>query len=639
MKKIHITLFFICITFSGKLFSQYCTPSGSFSACAFGLNDFWITNVSFAGPNSTFAYSGGSCVAGAPFYLNTGYTGSVDAGSTYTLSLTRAGNTYITYFNAWVDWNNNGVLSDLTPDNERIAINIAQAAGGALTSTVPVTIPAGIVTGDYRMRVRIEYNVTNANNPCRTAGQAESKDFTLHVVSSACIPPTLTVTATANTVCLGSFVTLTASGASSISWSNGVFNGSPFAPGSSNVYTVTGDNGLGCTTTSTVSVGVISTPTVTVTNAANCLGGESQLFASGADSYTWSTGTTVNGLNSVIVSPPSTTTYTVTGTTNNCSAQAVATMTIFNLPTVTINASATIVCEGETITLSGEGADQYFWNNGVSDGVSFTPSDGIIYNVGGVDNNGCANFASITITVNPLPIVTANASANPVCEGSMISLTGGGADSYSWDNGINNGVDFLPINGTTYNVIGTDANGCNNNASVAISINPLPIVSLNLSAIDTLCVNTGNVTLLGESPSGGMFSGNGVSGNVFNTSIAGIGTHTIDYEYLDGNGCSAIASATIFVDLCTAISNAQNENNVFTIAPNPASSQVIINLNENANQTLTLMDVLGKTLKSSVVNNKHILLNTEDLQAGIYFISISNTALHKMQTQKLIIQK
>ena len=54
----------------------------------------------------TFSYTGGACVSTSPYYFNTNYTGDVVEGNTYTLSVSREGNTYDTYFNVWVDWNN-----------------------------------------------------------------------------------------------------------------------------------------------------------------------------------------------------------------------------------------------------------------------------------------------------------------------------------------------------------------------------------------------------------------------------------------------------------------------------------------------------------------------------------------------------
>ena len=181
-------LLFLCLGY-GEVKAQYCTPSGGFSACAI-TNDFWITAVSFTGAGSTFNYTGGTCVSSAPYYLNTGYTGNVVAGNTYTLSVSRAGQTYKTYFNVWVDWDNNNVLNNTTPFIENIAANMLLNPGGGLTATASITIPAGVTPGVHRLRVRVQYNVTNANNPCLTTGQAESKDFNLNVVAGCTSPTT-----------------------------------------------------------------------------------------------------------------------------------------------------------------------------------------------------------------------------------------------------------------------------------------------------------------------------------------------------------------------------------------------------------------------------------------------------------------
>ena len=182
MKKILTLISFALLSLN--TFSQYCQPSATFSACAL-TNDFWITDVSFTGTGSTFAYTGGTCISTSPYYLNTGYQGDVIAGNTYTLSITRAGNTYLTKFNVWVDWDTNFVLNDVTPFVENIAANLSLAAGAALTSTATVTIPSSVSPGVHRMRVRVQYNATNGNNPCLTNGQAETKDFNLNVVNNS----------------------------------------------------------------------------------------------------------------------------------------------------------------------------------------------------------------------------------------------------------------------------------------------------------------------------------------------------------------------------------------------------------------------------------------------------------------------
>jgi len=50
----------------------------------------------------------------------------------------------------------------------------------------------------------------------------------------------------------------------------------------------------------------------------------------------------------------------------------------------------------------------------------------------------------------------------------------------------------------------------------------------------SLCINNPAWTITGCTPSGGIYSGNGVSGGVFNPAAAGVGTHSIKYKATDG---------------------------------------------------------------------------------------------------------
>ena len=63
------------------------------------------------------------------------------------------------------------------------------------------------------------------------------------------------------------------------------------------------------------------------------------------------------------------------------------------------------------------------------------------YTVTGTDVNGCVNTASITVTVNPLPIIVANASVAGVCNGSSVTLFGtGGSGGYSWTHSVSDNI-------------------------------------------------------------------------------------------------------------------------------------------------------------------------------------------------------
>ena len=319
--------------------------------------------------------------------------------------------------------------------------------------------------------------------------------------------PTVVANASQTTACSGDMVTLTGSGANTYTWDNGVTDGTPFAVTGTTTYTVTGTDGNGCQNTDQITVTVNSLPTV-VANASQttaCSGDQVTLTGSGANTYTWDNGVT----DGVSFATSNTTTYTVTGTDGNgCQNTDQITVTVNSLPTVIASASpSNIICEGDQVTLTGSGtATSYSWDNGVSDGVAFTPSSTTTYTVTGVDANGCSNTDQITVTVNPLPTVVANTSpSTTVCSGSSIVLTGSGATTYSWDNGVTDGVSFVPASTTIYTVTGTDGNGCQNTDTVTINVVAPPVATINgsINGSTTSCSN--EMTTLTVTPSGGTY--------------------------------------------------------------------------------------------------------------------------------------
>ncbi|MDX2442188.1 MAG: DUF2341 domain-containing protein, partial [Bacteroidales bacterium] len=59
-----------------------------------------------------------------------------------------------------------------------------------------------------------------------------------------------------------------------------------------------------------------------------------------------------------------------------------------------------------------------------------------------------------------------------------------------------------------------------------------------------VCLDDAAFVLNQARPAGGTYSGTGVSGGTFNPRLAGVGNHTITYNYTDANGCTASGSAT-----------------------------------------------------------------------------------------------
>lgn len=94
-------------------------------------------------------------------------------------------------------------------------------------------------------------------------------------------------------------------------------------------------------------------------------------------------------------------------------------------------------------------------------------------------------------------------------------------------------------------VVATDPATTGTDNSTDLIINALPSVSQ--SAISDVCVNGGAINLVGGTPGGGTYSGTGVSGGMFDPTITGLGTHTVDYTITSGSGCTNTASTTITV--------------------------------------------------------------------------------------------
>ncbi len=273
-------------------------------------------------------------------------------------------------------------------------------------------------------------------------------------------------------VCAGASLVLNGAGALTYTWNNNIQNGVSFIPNTTQTYTVIGTNANGCQNSAQVQVTVNPLPTVGAGLPIGvCSGAYVVLNGSGAQTYAWS-----NGIqNAVPFVPGNTQVYTVTGTdANGCTDTDQILVTVNSYPQVSAGQNQT-VCAGDSVTLTASGAPSYTWSNGLVNGFSFVPASTTTYSVIG-NSNGCLDTAQVTITVNPLPTVSAG-QAQTVCAGSSVTLNATGASTYLWDNNVQNSVAFIPDTTQTYTVTGTDINGCENTAQITVIINALPTVS------------------------------------------------------------------------------------------------------------------------------------------------------------------
>lgn len=267
-----------------------------------------------------------------------------------------------------------------------------------------------------------------------------------------------------NSLCQNSSLTLQAGGtAISYLWNTGATAQSiSVSPLTTSIYTVTGTDANGCKSSATKNITVFSLPLLTVSgNSVICQGASTSLLVNGtAVSYTWSNGTVGN---LITVSPVVSTIYTVTGSdVNGCSNSTVQPVLVNSAPAVIANVNISSACLGDAVILTGSGANTYTWSGGVSDNIPFFPSTSATYTVTGTGSNACKNTATISIAVNPLPVlVPVTNTLFTVCKGDVISLAISGANIYSWSSGeITSAISASPVVTGNYTVTGTDANGC-----------------------------------------------------------------------------------------------------------------------------------------------------------------------------------
>jgi hypothetical protein len=312
--------------------------------------------------------------------------------------------------------------------------------------------------------------------------------------------PNVLAAASSTVVCTGSSVTLSSAGAITYSWSNGATTSTTnVSPSSTTTYTVYGTNSNGCTNTATVLIAVNALPTILATpvSTAMCIGKTTTITASGGSTYVWSTSSTSS---SIVVTPLTTTGYTVTGTDiNGCTNTGTTTVIVNPLPTISIASSNSMICTGQTVTLTVTGAASYTWNTGSNAAmIADSPTITSTYSVFALDANGCSGSAISSVTVSTFPVLSISSSNSLICVGQSATLTVNGASTYSWSSGgITNLEVVTPTVTTNYTVTGTNAGGCATTDTITQFVSPCTGIAINSIVSENLLVY--------PNPSNGLF--------------------------------------------------------------------------------------------------------------------------------------
>ncbi|WP_317896866.1 FG-GAP-like repeat-containing protein [Aurantibacillus circumpalustris] len=308
------------------------------------------------------------------------------------------------------------------------------------------------------------------------------------------------------------------------------------------------------------------TLSLTTTNTV-CLGNSLILKASGAGTYSWSTGATSH---SISITPSTNSTYTVTAKSfGGCAATAVKSITVNALPLPTLSVNSGTICVGQSFTINPTGASTYTYSGG---SAIVSPTIGSSYSVSGTNTlTGCISSSVVSnVTVFARPIVTA--SSGSICAGESFTLAVSGASSYSYSGG---SAVVSPVTNTVYSVIGISIEGCQ---SLMPAISTVTVVALPIVSVNSGSICAGQTFTL--QPSGGVTyfysSGSSVISPTITTSYSVTGTNSL--------GCTSspasISQVTVHdLPVISANDGTVCAGKAFTLAPSGALSYTFSNGN------------------------------------------------------------
>ncbi len=253
-------------------------------------------------------------------------------------------------------------------------------------------------------------------------------------------------------------------------------------------YSVIGTSVDGCKDTANTFILVYPTIDVSITpsNPAICLHDSTTLYGHGAITYSWYNPNSFSTNPIVMLSPDSTTNYSLIGTSiYQCKDTAYVTLTVYPLPTFNIYGNKPM-CFGESIPISVvnqfDTTASYLWLpvNLTGSSVILSPEDTTIYNVISTDTNSCHYSVTFVITVDTLPIAYITG-ISPICYGETISLQASGGTNYLWEPG-NVTISTLtvtPDSASTYlYTLIAQSTICFDTTTFALIVNPKPIITL-----------------------------------------------------------------------------------------------------------------------------------------------------------------
>jgi gliding motility-associated-like protein len=599
------------------------------------------------GNSTTLTASGASTYGWLPGPLN-GSPVSVTPASTTTYTLTgtsAAGCQDTAQYTVYVQACPGPVAAFSSSDT---TVCIGQAVNFTDLSTGPPTswswtFPSGTPPAANTQNVTgVTWNAAGSYTVQLTATNANGSN-TASLVITVAPTPTVSVTASQQTICQGNNTTLTASGATSYDWLPGPLSGSPVivTPAATTTYTLTGTDAQGCQDTAQYTVYVQAcpgpTPAFSASDTTICIGQAINFtdLSTGAPvswSWTFPSGNPASATTQNVtgVSWSAAGSYTVTLAATNANGTNSTTIVITVVPSLTVTASANpaVICTGQQSALTGSGAATYVWTPGPISGspVNVTPPSTTTYTVVGTDVNGCTGSGQVTVTVQPclIPVVNFLASDTTICVGDCISYTDQSTNnptSWSWTfsgaatatSNAQNPTNICYNSPGTFAVtlIATNASGSGSLTKTGyITVNPPPAAFAGSDV--TIC--SGQQTVLNGSGGNTLLwqPGNQTTSSYTVTPLT---TTTYTLTVTDNIGCTAQDSVVVTVNICTV------PTSTFSASETNFCAGTCISLNDNSTGSPTGWNWQfpgGTPASSSQQNPTNICYNTP----GTYTVTL-----------------
>ena len=307
--------------------------------------------------------------------------------------------------------------------------------------------------------------------------------------------------------------------------------------------------------------------------------------------------------------------------------------TVSQLVNVPNNASTlafagnTLLCMGETTTLTVNGAGTYTWNSslGTSAGSSLVanPPSSMVFTVSSQNGNSCITTSLMSVSVLPPSVFTVSGNS-VVCEGSSINLTAGGVSTYTWlgasgPMATTSTINLNPPVGiSSYTLLGNNPSlTCVGQLPLSITVTPKPV----LAVVGPTLVCLGDVVgylATGASNYTWTSAAGSFTGNVFSTAVQGPLSYTIQGNNATQPDCAGSLVLNVTVNLCVGLN--ENHQDGIRMFPNPCSDKLEIESVEAFD--LRVLDVQGKVVMTGFAEAGITRFDVKDLNPSIYVVEL-----------------